>query len=282
MPRDMTPACREITEIQRGVITRNQALGSGIPLSVVDGLLRSGRWLTLQRGVYLAHTGEPSREAALWGAVLLAGDGAALSHQTAAELFQISAQPSSLIHVAIPHGRQMSPAAGIVIHRSSRLADAVHPALLPPRTRLEETVLDLAGQATVFEAAFGPVCTAIQRHLTGSSRRSALGRPAPRQRARRAWANRAAVRLDRHRPAALPDGRSNCLASPSAWLARLGPPVQPELPSWPGDPDSDRNGFSVSWVSCQRYLRRTYPETKCLPDPPGRRRPGAWDGSAMW
>lgn len=156
--------------MQRGVIARSQALACGMPADVIDGLLRTGRWLPLRRGVYSVHTGEPSREATLWAAVLLAGDGAALSHQTAAELFKIADVPSSLIHVAIPHGRQMSCAVGIVIHRSSRLPSAVHPALSPPRTRLEETVLDLAGQATTFEAAFDPVCTAIQRRLTTADR----------------------------------------------------------------------------------------------------------------
>jgi len=46
---------------------------------------------------------------------------------------------------------------GIVVHRSTRLAEAVHPSLLPSRTRIEETLLDLAQQATTFDAAFGAV-----------------------------------------------------------------------------------------------------------------------------
>ena len=133
---------------------------------VIDRLLRGGRWVPLRRGVYSVYTGEPSREAALCAAVLLAGKGAALSHQTAAELFKITDQRSSLIHVTIPHGRRMTSAAGVVIHRSTRIAEAVHPTLLPPRTRVEETVLDLADQATTFDAAFGAVCAATQRRLT--------------------------------------------------------------------------------------------------------------------
>lgn len=72
--------------------------------------------------------------------------------------------------VAIPHSRRMSLADGVVIHRSSRLAEAVHPTLLPPRTRVEETVLDLAEQAAGFDAAFGVVSATSQRRLTTCDR----------------------------------------------------------------------------------------------------------------
>jgi len=177
MPLNTPQACREIAQLQCGVISRAQALSCGSSPDVVDRLLGAGRWQTLRRGVYSLYTGEPRREAALWAVVLLAGDGAALSHQTAAELFKITDEASSLIHVTIPHRRRMSPVAGVVIHRSVRLAEAIHPTLLPPRTRVEETVLDLAEQATKFETAFGVVCAASQRRLTTCERvGEAMGR----------------------------------------------------------------------------------------------------------
>ncbi len=59
---------------------------------------------------------------------------------------------------------------GAVVHRSTRLADAIHPSLLPPRTRLEETVIDLVDQATAFEAALSVVCSASQRRLTTAAK----------------------------------------------------------------------------------------------------------------
>ena len=46
--------------------------------------MRSGRWQRLQRGVYATFSGEPTRQTALWAALLRAGPGAVLSHQTAA------------------------------------------------------------------------------------------------------------------------------------------------------------------------------------------------------
>ena len=166
----MPQACRDLAQLQRGVISRHQALARGMSPDVIDRLIQAERWLSLRRGVYSVYTGEPPREAALWAVVLLAGKGAALSHQTAAALFRIADQPSSLIHVTIPHSRRMSPAAGVVIHRSRRLAEAIHPTLLPARTRVEDTVLDLADQAKSFDAAFGTVCTAVQRRLTTGDR----------------------------------------------------------------------------------------------------------------
>ena len=89
-----------------------------------------------------------------------------LSHQTAAELFRLIDQPSSLIHVTVPAPRHIDRVTGIVIHRSARLDDARHPSLLPPRTRIEETVLDLVEQAAGFDAAFDWACRACQRRLT--------------------------------------------------------------------------------------------------------------------
>jgi hypothetical protein len=69
---------------------------------------------------------------------------------------------------ALHHGvhsdaRQVVPVPGVVIHRSARLSEAVHPSLLPPRTRIEETMLDLATQATTFDPALAIVCAGIQR-----------------------------------------------------------------------------------------------------------------------
>ncbi len=162
--------CQEMVAIQCGVISRKQALGFGLSADTVDWLIRSERWRTLQRGVYSVFTGDPSREAVLWAAVHRAGPDAVLSHQTAAELFRVTDAQSSLIHITIPVGRHVAAIPGLVIHRSARLAQARHPALLPPRTRIEETVLDLAHQALTFDTAFNAACAACQRGLTTADR----------------------------------------------------------------------------------------------------------------
>jgi hypothetical protein len=47
------------------------------------------------------------------------------------------------IHVTVPTRRRVRPVAGVVVHRSGRIAEAVHPGKWPPRTRVEETIVDL-------------------------------------------------------------------------------------------------------------------------------------------
>lgn len=173
MRNELTAACRELADIQDGVISRRQAVDAGMPPSVIDGLLRTGRWQPLQRGTYSIFTGEPAREAQLWAALHRAGPDAVLSHQTAAELFGLSDRPSPLIHLTIPASRRVRGLPDVVIHRSRRIGETRHPAMLPPRTRIEETVLDLVQQATSFDAAFDWTCAACQRGLTTAARISA-------------------------------------------------------------------------------------------------------------
>jgi hypothetical protein len=118
--------------------------------------------------VYATFTGPASREAELWAALLRAGPGATLSHQTAAELHNLIDKPSEQIHVTVPvtrsPGRRKIP--GLIIHRSSRIDLARHPVFSPPRTRVEETVLDLVEAARDFDEAFTWICRAVGRRRT--------------------------------------------------------------------------------------------------------------------
>lgn len=170
MSQSVPRACVELAHSQDGVISRKQALGGGMSADTIEGLLRTGRWRTLRRGVYLVFMGNPSRNANFWAALHRAGSDAVLSHQTAAELFKLTDGRSSSIHITISDKRRIGTPAGVVIHHSNRLAYAVHPSLQPPRTRIEETVLDLVETARTFDTAFGLVSAACQRRLTTSAR----------------------------------------------------------------------------------------------------------------
>jgi hypothetical protein len=170
MPHQLPEACRDLLALQRGVISREQALSAGIGTDDVGRRVRGGEWQRLQRGVYATFTGQLSREAELWSVVLRAGPGAVLSRQTAAELFRLIDRPSPLVHVTVPVGRHISPIPGAVIHRSARAERTVHPSLLPPRTRIEHTVLDLVNHEPDFGGAFDWACAACQRRLTTPDR----------------------------------------------------------------------------------------------------------------
>jgi hypothetical protein len=169
------PPLSRILEEQKGVLSHGQAIGAGVSKHVIAGRIESGQWQRLHRGVFAAFSGPVPREALLWGAVLRAGEHAVLSHHTAAELWKLADEPLELIHVSVPRETGVLGIPGLVVHYSSRLPGARHPARLPPQTRLEDTVLDLAEQARTAEDAVAWPIRACQRRLTTPDRiRSAL------------------------------------------------------------------------------------------------------------
>jgi very-short-patch-repair endonuclease len=160
----------DVLERQHGVLTREQAISAGLSRRLIASRLDSGRWQRLHRGVFATFSGPVPREARLWAAVLRVGEYAVLSHYTAAELWRLADTPSSLIHLTVPRKAASSVIPGLVLHFSSRLAEARHPARLPPRTKLEETVLDLADLAATAEDAVAWPIRACQRRLTTPGR----------------------------------------------------------------------------------------------------------------
>jgi hypothetical protein len=116
--------------------------------------------------VYATFSGELPRAAQMWAAVLAAGPGAMLSHESAAELAGLADKPTWVIHVTVPTQRTVTKMRGIVIHRSVRAEETRQLAKLPPRTAVEETVLDLATAAAQLDDAFGWVTRALGRRLT--------------------------------------------------------------------------------------------------------------------
>jgi hypothetical protein len=166
MATGLSDELRELAHAQSGALTRGQALSGGLTRTAIRFQLEQERWQRLQTGVYALYSGPPARLTVLWGAVLRAGPGAVLSHHTAAELSGLTDRPSTLVHVAVPSDRCIERIPGIVVRRSGRARVARHPVLTPPRTRLEETVLDLAGAAATLDDACGWVTRALGRRLT--------------------------------------------------------------------------------------------------------------------
>jgi very-short-patch-repair endonuclease len=166
MTANLPASCRQLIKRQRGVIARWQAPAVELTPPTIKSLLRNGRWQPLRRGVYAAFSGKPSRDAELWAAVLRAGPQAVLSHQSAAELDGLTTKRSAVIHVTVPRTSRVDPIPGVRIHRSERLAEARHPSRTPPRTRIEETVLDLTQTAKTVDGAFGWLCQACGSRLT--------------------------------------------------------------------------------------------------------------------
>jgi predicted transcriptional regulator of viral defense system len=169
MNYDIPSVMSELADLQAGAISRRQLLAAGLTAQMIDTRLERRRWQTLHRGVYAVFSGPPSRDTLLWAAVLRAGDGAVLSHQTAAELHELIDSPSEAIYVTVPATRRVTTP-GIVVRTSSRIDRATHPSRQPPRTTVEETVLDLAQLARTFDDACGWITRACSRRLTTEKR----------------------------------------------------------------------------------------------------------------
>jgi hypothetical protein len=157
---------------QADAIARRQGVNAGVAPHIMRNRARSGRWQRLQRGVYATFSGEPPRETVLWAALLRAGADAVLSHQTAAERHGLIDEPSPVIVITVPLSRSpaRTPIPGVVIHRSDAILRTRHPAMLPPCTRVEDTVLDLIQSARTFDDAYGWICRAIGRQRTTADR----------------------------------------------------------------------------------------------------------------
>ncbi len=166
MADESTASCRRLLTLQHGVLARWQAPAAGLSIRTVEARLRTGRWRSLFRGVYATFTGDPPREALLWAAVLRAGPGAILSHETAGELDGLLDKPIAVIHVTVPDTQLVRYGSGVIVHRSHLIEQVRHPGLTPPRTMIEETVLDLAQQSAAFDDAFSWMSRACQRGLT--------------------------------------------------------------------------------------------------------------------
>jgi very-short-patch-repair endonuclease len=134
-----------IAELQRARVSRAQLLASGVSDSTIARRLRRGRLERLHVGVYaLPHTSDLPL-AAETAALLACGDGAVLSHHTAATLWGLRPGVARPVHVTIPGDRGFPAPTGVKLHRSRTIGSAdicIHDGL--PVTSPARTLLDAA------------------------------------------------------------------------------------------------------------------------------------------
>jgi hypothetical protein len=164
---------------QCGIVDRSQAKQAGFSKRQIWYRLQSGRWQHVHEGVYATFSGTLSRDARLWAALRRVGEGAVLSHETAAEVHGLIDRPmGQTIHITVPLSRrpvQRGSIRGVVIHRSGQSRPQLPLTWKIPRTRIEDTVLDLIDAAPTFQVAYGWIARAVTRDLaTVSMLRNAL------------------------------------------------------------------------------------------------------------
>lgn len=154
---------RELVDAQAGVASRHQLRQHGLDDNDLRRLVRQRRLVRLHPGVYLNHTGPPSWLSRAWAALVFYGD-AALCHRSALEL---AGEP---IHVAIEHPRNGARLPGVVLHRLTRLHERVLWHRSPPRLRLEDAALDVAGDAVSTASAIDVLTAVCNRRATTPDR----------------------------------------------------------------------------------------------------------------
>lgn len=129
-------------ERQHGVVARRQLVALGLGREAIGVRLRSGRLHRMHQGVYSVGHRVVSREARWMAAVLACGEGAVLSHRSAAALWGIRNASSRAIEVTTP--AKSRSRVGIHRHFAVLPADEVTERVGIPVTTVPRTILDLA------------------------------------------------------------------------------------------------------------------------------------------
>ncbi|MBT0993509.1 hypothetical protein KIN34_04320 [Cellulomonas sp. DKR-3] len=160
--RRLAPAARALVVRQDGVVTGAQLAEWGYGRSAVSRRVAAGDWQRAFRGVVVLQSGPTSWRQRARAALLYAGPGAALSHESAAYHHGILRGPGPLITLTVPHHRTVTPRPGLVVHRRRSMPwtggrlPSVEPA---------EAVLGLAASCGRVDDLVGLLCDAVRAGL---------------------------------------------------------------------------------------------------------------------
>jgi len=139
-----------LLSLQDGVISRRQALATGLPPHAIARLVRRREWVKVHPGVYVDHTGPLSWRQRAWAAVLACWPAAldGVSSLRAHEGPGRRGHDDAAIEVMVAHTRRIEEPDGVHVRRSRRFDEQVRWNLSPPRMRYDDTIIDLADTAT--------------------------------------------------------------------------------------------------------------------------------------
>jgi hypothetical protein len=204
---------------QHGIVTRKDLLAIGFTAEAIDHRILKGRLHPVARGIYAVGWPDLTAERRWMAAVLACGEGAALSHRSAAALWDIGRERGAMVDVSVrrryecrrpgirARGRPSLPAQDIVMQRQI-------PVTCPART-----LLDLATELDD---------PALERAVNEADKRDLIDPDALRD-SLEDFAGEPGVRalrtlLDRH-TFRLSDSKLELLFRPIAAAAGLPPPL---------------------------------------------------------
>ena len=133
-----------LAQRQHWVVARRQLLAIGLNAKMIERRVANRRLFVVWRGVYSVGRPELSTEGRMMAAVLACGSGAVLSHDSAAELWEMRLSRDGVIHVTArnPSARRLP---GIRVHRRPTLEEhAIVEHRGIPVTSPIQTLIDIA------------------------------------------------------------------------------------------------------------------------------------------
>jgi Protein of unknown function (DUF559)/Transcriptional regulator, AbiEi antitoxin len=116
---------------QHGVVTRQQLQGCGLGSKAITIRVRKGQLHRVHQGVYTMKPPPHSVRERSMAAVLACGDGAVVSHVSAAVLWELLKPIEGPIHISIPTTSGRRSRSGIRLHRCPALATPREPSPSP-------------------------------------------------------------------------------------------------------------------------------------------------------
>lgn len=155
---------------QNRIVSRAQLQSAGWSEAQIRKSLRNRRWQTVHPGVYATHTGPIGYDDHLLAALLYAGPEAAWSHYTAAEqLGLLKRDDRRPVYLTIPWRRRVRPRPNLVVVRDRHWEDRLA-AVVPPRSRPEHAILEIAGICRSLDDAAAVVAEACQSGRVNAAR----------------------------------------------------------------------------------------------------------------
>jgi very-short-patch-repair endonuclease len=188
----------------------------GLASSTIDRRLSSGAWERLFPGVYRMGGAPPSWRQQLMAARLAMGEGAVVSHRSAAALFEMVGFPERFVEMTVPRSCRRAPD-GIAVHRTAAL------------TRADVTVVD-AIPVTTPARTLVDLATCIDRDtleeaLDDALRRRLVSLPTLRRRGAALGARKILTQLVEQREHGVPESRLETRVLRAIRAARLPKPV---------------------------------------------------------
>lgn len=113
----MIGTLQSVAQRQAGVFSRRQATAYGYSLKQIRLRVGRGLWCEVHAGVYAAGSTPVGPLGCAWAAYLAAGPDSAISHLTAARLWELPVEDDGLVHLSVDPARRPRLGPPVRVHR---------------------------------------------------------------------------------------------------------------------------------------------------------------------